>query len=126
MSNNKKKIMFMLNRAKEKQKEAESLLEEAMKIVSVVMDAETLEDVEKEELEKKAKDIIKDYVKENGDLLKEENQRELFLKLKEVNYKHQGLVYMLRDCNIKTKYIEPEDLLKWKSIKILDWGDSDG
>ncbi|UBK33307.1 hypothetical protein, partial [Clostridium perfringens] len=73
-----------------------------------------------------ARKIISDYLKGNGNLLKEENQRDLFNKLNQVNYKRQGLIYIFRDLGIKTKYVEPEtdDPLRWKSIEIL--GDVDG
>ncbi|MDM0489911.1 hypothetical protein QTH65_13680 [Clostridium perfringens] len=122
----KQQIMRMLESAKKKQKEAEMLLEEAMKVVRVIMDAESLEDVEIEKLHGQARKIISDYLKGNGNLLKEENQRDLFNKLHEVNYKRQGLIYIFRDLGIKTKYVEPEtdDPLRWKSIEIL--GDVDG
>ena len=124
--NKKKQIMRMLQNAKTKQREAEMLLGEVIKVVSVAMDAESLEDVEVEKLHKKQRKIICDYLKENGKLLNEENQRELFNKLHEVNYKRQGLIYILRDLGIKTKYVEPDesDPLRWKSIEIL--GDVDG
>ena len=124
--NKKKQIMRMLQNAKTKQREAEMLLEEVIKVVSVAMDAESLEDVEVEKLHKKQRKIICDYLKENGKLLNEEHQRELFNKLHEVNYKRQGLIYILRDLGIKTKYVEPDepDPLRWKSIEIL--GDVDG
>lgn len=122
----KQQIMRMLESAKKKQKEAAMLLEEAMKVVSLVMDVESLEDVEIEKLNGQARKIISDYLKDNGNLLKEENQRDLFSKLHEVNYKRQGLIYIFRDLGIKTKYVEPEtdDPLRWKSIEIL--GDVDG
>ncbi|MGC5814422.1 hypothetical protein [Clostridium perfringens] len=119
--NKKKQIMRMLQNAKTKQREAEMLLEEVIKVVSVAMDAESLEDVEVEKLHKKQRKIICDYLKENGKLLNEEHQRELFNKLHEVNYKRQGLIYILRDLGIKSKYVEPDepDSLKWKPIEIL-------
>ncbi|HFD2046073.1 hypothetical protein [Clostridium perfringens] len=122
----KQQIMRMLESAKKKQKEAAMLLEEAMKVVSLVMDVESLEDVEIEKLNGQARKIISDYLKDNGNLLKEENQRDLFNKLNQVNYKRQGLIYIFRDLGIKTKYVEPEtdDPLRWKSIEIL--GDVDG
>ncbi|EOU1603645.1 hypothetical protein QYB21_000766 [Clostridium perfringens] len=122
----KQQIMRMLESAKKKQKEAEMLLEEAMKVVRVIMDAESLEDVEIEKLHGQARKIISDYLKGNGNLLKEENQRDLFNKLNQVNYKRQGLIYIFRDLGIKTKYVEPDesDPLRWKSIEIL--GDVDG
>lgn len=122
----KQQIMRMLESAKKKQKEAAMLLEEAMKVVSLVMDVESLEDVEIERLQGEARKIISDYLKDNGNLLKEENQRDLFNKLNQVNYKRQGLIYIFRDLGIKTKYVEPDtdDPLRWKSIEIL--GDVDG
>ncbi len=122
----KQQIMRMLESAKKKQKEAAMLLEEAMKVVSLVMDVESLEDVEIEKLHGQARKIISDYLKDNGNLLKEENQRDLFNKLNQVNYKRQGLIYIFRDLGIKTKYVEPDtdDPLRWKSIEIL--GDVDG
>ena len=122
----KQQIMRMLESAKKKQKEAAMLLEEAMKVVSLVMDVESLEDVEIEKLNGQARKIISDYLKDNGNLLKEENQRDLFNKLNQVNYKRQGLIYIFRDLGIKTKYVEPDtdDPLRWKSIEIL--GDVDG
>ena len=122
----KQQIMRMLESAKKKQKEAAMLLEEAMKVVSLVMDVESLEDVEIERLQGEARKIISDYLKGNGNLLKEENQRDLFNKLNQVNYKRQGLIYIFSDLGIKTKYIEPDepDPLRWKSIEIL--GDVDG
>lgn len=122
----KQQIMRMLESAKQKQKEAQTLLQEAMKVVSLVMDVESLEDVEIEKLNGQARKIISDYLKDNGNLLKEENQRDLFNKLNQVNYKRQGLIYIFRDLGIKTKYVEPEtdDPLRWKSIEIL--GDVDG
>lgn len=126
--NKKKQIMRMLESAKKKQREAEMLLEEAMKVVSIVMDAESLEDVEVEKLHGQAREIIKDYLKDNGKLLDEEKQRDLYSKLHEVNYKRQGLVYIFRDLGIKSKYIEPDtdDPLSWKSIEILGGIDVDG
>lgn len=122
----KQQIMRMLESAKQKQKEAQTLLQEAMKVVSLVMDVESLEDVEIEKLNGQARKIISDYLKDNGNLLKEENQRDLFNKLNQVNYKRQGLIYIFRDLGIKTKYVEPDtdDPLRWKSIEIL--GDVDG
>lgn len=122
----KQQIMRMLESAKKKQKEAAMLLEEAMKVVSLVMDVESLEDVEIEKLNGQARKIISDYLKGNGNLLKEENQRDLFNKLNQVNYKRQGLIYIFRDLGIKTKYVESDepDPLRWKSIEIL--GDVDG
>lgn len=120
----KQQIMRMLESAKKKQKEAAMLLEEAMKVVSLVMDVESLEDVEIEKLNGQARKIISDYLKDNGNLLKEENQRDLFSKLHEVNYKRQGLIYIFRDLGIKSKYIDTDDPLRWKSIEIL--GDVDG
>lgn len=124
----KQQIMRMLESAKKKQKEAAMLLEEAMKVVSLVMDVESLEDVEIEKLHGQARKIISDYLKDNGNLLKEENQRDLFNKLNQVNYKRQGLIYIFRDLGIKTKYVEPEtdDPLRWKSIEILGGIDVDG
>ena len=113
----KQQIMRMLESAKKKQKEAAMLLEEAMKVVSLVMDVESLEDVEIERLQGEARKIISDYLKDNGNLLN---------KLNQVNYKRQGLIYIFRDLGIKTKYVEPDepDPLRWKSIEIL--GDVDG
>ncbi|HBI7100202.1 TPA: hypothetical protein K8N08_001311 [Clostridium perfringens] len=124
----KQQIMRMLESAKQKQKEAQTLLQEAMKVVSLVMDVESLEDVEIEKLNGQARKIISDYLKDNGNLLKEENQRDLFNKLNQVNYKRQGLIYIFRDLGIKTKYVEPEtdDPLRWKSIEILGGIDVDG
>ena len=120
----KQQIMRMLESAKKKQKEAEMLLEEVIKVVGVAMDAESLEDVEIEKLNGQAREIIKDYLKNNGKLLDEEKQRDLFSKLHEVNYKRQGLIYIFRDLGIKSKYIDTDDPLRWKPIEIL--GDVDG
>ncbi|MGL4730963.1 MAG: hypothetical protein ACRCW0_05195 [Clostridium sp.] len=124
--NNKKKILAMLTQAREKQEEAEKLLFDAMKVVGAAMDVDNLEDVEKEKLEQKAIEIIKAYVKENGNLLYEGNQRELFFELTEVNYKHQGLSYILKDCGIRAKYrndIELKNLVEWKPLEIISVGD---
>lgn len=117
--NKKKQIMRMLESAKKKQKEAQTLLEEAIKVVSVIMDVESLEDVEIEKLHGQAREIIKDYLKENGKLLDEEKQRDLFNKLHEVNYKRHGLVYIFRDLGIKSKYLDTDDPLRWKPIEII-------
>lgn len=120
--NNKKKILAMLTQAREKQEEAEKLLFSAMKVIGAAMDADTLEDVEKEKLEQRAIEIIKAYVEKNGNILYEGNQRELFLELTEINYKHVGLVYLLRDCKIQVKYrndIELKNLVEWKPLEII-------
>ncbi len=117
--NKKKQIMRMLQNAKTKQREVEMLLEEVIKVVSVAMDAESLEDVEIEKLQGQAREIICDYLKENGKLLNEEKQRDLFNKLNDVNYKRQGLVYIFRDLGIKSKYVDTDDPLRWKPIEII-------
>lgn len=116
--NKKKQIIRMLQNAKSKQKEAEMLLEEAMKVVSVAMDVESLEDVEIEKLHGQAREIIKSYIKDNGKILGEAEQKNLFSLLLDVNYKKESMSHFLRDLNIKYNYLPAQNEETWSRLVI--------
>ncbi|MDM0964564.1 hypothetical protein QTI94_13555 [Clostridium perfringens] len=119
----KQQIMKMLESAKKKQKEAAMLLEELKSIIKLEIENESLSEEEIQVKKKEAKEIIKSYIKDNGNILNEVNQKNLFSLLLDVNYKKESMSHFLRDLNIKYNYLPALDNEAWSRLVI---GDVDG
>lgn len=68
--------------------------------------------------DKKAREIIKEYCKNNGNKLSSEKQFELINNLKDVNKRKYNLNRLLRELNIKFNYSHLKDEYGYKYIFI--------
>lgn len=115
---NKKKVMFLLNQVRTKQKEVDDLLEKTMEVIGNVMKIDGLDQATKDKYREKAREIIDDFLSKHNNVLEEEEQRQLFIELKNVNYTKQGLAYVLRDTGFDIEYLKSSDPLCWKPMKV--------
>lgn len=120
---NNKKMLALIAVVEEKQKGISKIVEELKSIIKLEIENESLSDEEIQTKKKEAKEIIKSYIKENGNILNEVNQKNLFSLLLDVNYKKESMSHFLRDLNIKYNYLPALDNETWSRLEI---GDVDG
>ena len=116
---NNKKMLALIAVVEEKQKGISKIIEE----LKLEIENESLSEEEIQVKKKEAKEIIKSYIKDNGNILNEVNQKNLFSLLLDVNYKKESMSHFLRDLNIKYNYLPALDNETWSRLEI---GDVDG
>ena len=120
---NNKKMLALIAVVEEKQKGISKIIEELKSIIKLEIENESLSEEEIQVKKKEAKEIIKSYIKDNGNILNEVNQKNLFSLLLDVNYKKESMSHFLRDLNIKYNYLPALDNETWSRLVI---GDVDG
>lgn len=119
----KKKMLALIAVIEEKQKGISKIVEELKSIIKLEIENESLSEEEIQVKKKEAKEIIKSYIKDNGNILGEAEQKNLFSLLLDVNYKKESMSHFLRDLNIKYNYLPALDNETWSRLVI---GDVDG
>ena len=120
---NNKKMLALIAVVEEKQKGISKIVEELKSIIKLEIENESLSEEEIQVKKKEAKEIIKSYIKDNGNILGESEQKNLFSLLLDVNYKKESMSHFLRDLNIKYNYLPALDNETWSRLVI---GDVDG
>ncbi|MFH5951827.1 hypothetical protein ACHM17_12565 [Clostridium perfringens] len=120
---NNKKMLALIAVVEEKQKGISKIIEELKSIIKLEIENESLSEEEIQVKKKEAKEIIKSYIKDNGNILGESEQKNLFSLLLDVNYKKESMSHFLRDLNIKYNYLPALDNEAWSRLVI---GDVDG
>lgn len=117
---NKKKMLALIATVEEKQKCVSKIINELKEIIKLEIENESLSAEEIQVLKEKAKEIIKSYIRDNGNTLGEAEQKNLFSLLLEVNYKKESMSHFLRDLNIKYNYLPALDNETWSRLVIAD------
>ena len=117
---NKKKMLALIAVSEEKMKGISKTIEELKSIVKLEIENESLSEEEIQVKKNEARKLIKSYIKNNGNILGEAEQKNLFSLLLDVNYKKESMSHFLRDLNIKYNYLPALDNESWSRLVIGD------